>query len=267
MSADDKKQGEEKSGGNYPYCPLNQCLEIAEAVKALGGGKSPVSKAILASHLKEEESSQVLSFKLAATKSFGLISGRAHYSLTELSRRYFFPTGLSDRKNALLDALEYAPAFKMLVERFDGNKLPQLDILSNILHRDGSVPESWKDRAAGIFTKSASIAGALDKEGCLRVKALRDLQAARQVTLTEMISTLKDAGENQAVKQPSPPREGDEIEKSAKDESMHTYILPLPNKRRVIVVAPLDINKTEILRLQKWIEFTLVLDWKDETGT
>jgi hypothetical protein len=51
------------------------------------------------------------------------------------------------------------------------------------------------------------------------------------------------------------------------DDSVHTYVLPLLKKRKVTVEAPLDITKEEIQRLQKWIEFTLLLDWKDDAGT
>ena len=265
MNADDKVKGNEKSGGNYPYCPLNLCLTIAEAVKALGGVRAPVSKALLASHLKEDESSQVLAFKLAASKSFGLIHGRMNYALTGITQHYFYPTSTSDRKNALLDALVHSPAFKMLVERFDGNKLPSPDILSNILHRDGGVPESWKDRVAGIFAKSALVAGALDKEGFLRVKVFRESNAARKDDLVEKpnVISVPDATTRQSVEQSSP----DDLNVAMpKDETVHHYVLPLPNKRKVVLVAPLDINKAEIFRLQKWIEFTLLLDWKDEAG-
>ena len=185
MKQNERENGDEKGGGNYPYCTLAVCLDVVEAIRSLGGGKSPVSKALLASHLKEEEASQVLSFKLASSKSFGLISGRSDYSLTEIAQHYFLPTGESDRKNTLLDALEYCPAFKMLAERFDGGKLPPQEMLGNILRREELAPESWKDRVAGIFIKSAAFAEALDKDGFLRIKALRDRATGQNVKIKE----------------------------------------------------------------------------------
>jgi hypothetical protein len=55
------------------------------------------------------------------------------------------------------------------------------------------------------------------------------------------------------------------VQKAAQqDQCVHSYVLPLPNRRKVVVEAPLDITKAEISRLQKWIEFTLLLDWKEE---
>jgi hypothetical protein len=44
----------------------------------------------------------------------------------------------------------------------------------------------------------------------------------------------------------------------------HDYVLPLPNGRKVLIQAPLDITAAEIKRLQRWIEFTLQVDWSGE---
>ncbi|MGO8836688.1 MAG: hypothetical protein ACLQAH_11975 [Limisphaerales bacterium] len=182
----------ERSGGLYPYSPLAACVPIADAVKAIGNGKSPVSKASLASSLKEDERSQTLNFKLASAKSFGLIEGRTDFSLTETAKRYYFPTDESDRQNAVLDFLESPVAFRILVERFDGSKLPTQEILSNILHREAGVPQSWKDRVAGIFIRSAQFASAMDEQGHLRVKASREGRVPSVVPTKELTSQLSE---------------------------------------------------------------------------
>jgi hypothetical protein len=205
MKSNEKEKSDDKSGGAYPYCTLGACLEIVEAIRSLGGGKTSVSKALLASHLKEGEGSQVLNFKLASAKSFGLISGRSDYSLTEIAQRYFFPTGASDKKTALLDSLEYCPAFKMLVQRFDGDKLPPQDMLANVLHRESLAPESWKDRVAGIFIKSATLAEALDKNGYLRIKALRDRTVGQSDKIDKVEEKENIASASQSIKPQSVP--------------------------------------------------------------
>jgi hypothetical protein len=181
----DERKDEVKSGGNYPYYPLAVCLPIAEAVKSLGGGKTQVSKTLLASSLKEDERSQTLTFKIASAKSFGLIEGRSSFYLTEAAKRYYFPTDESDKQNALLDFLECPPAFKKLIERFDGSKLQPNEILANILHREAGVPQSWKDRAAVFFIKSAHFASAIDEHGHLRVKASREGRIVLSLPTTE----------------------------------------------------------------------------------
>jgi len=174
---------EEKSGGNYPYYPLAACLPIADAVKSLG--KQEVSKSLLASSLKEDQRSQTLQFKLASAKTFGMIEGRRQYSLTEIAKRYFFPTVTNDRQNALLEFLAHPRAFGSLIERFDGSKLPPVEILGNILHKESGVPESWKDRVAGMFLRSAQFISAVDEEGHLRVKALRERGDTKSVGTEE----------------------------------------------------------------------------------
>jgi hypothetical protein len=164
---------DDRSVGNYPYNPLPGCLVIADVIKSLGGNKAPVSRALLASSLKEDERSQTLTFKLASAKTFGLIQGRSEFSLTDKAIQYFYPTSESDKQNALLDFLESPPAFEKIILRFDGSPLPPIDILANILHRDCAVPDSWKERVAACFIKSAETIGAIDDRSCLRIKASR----------------------------------------------------------------------------------------------
>jgi len=179
-----ERKDDERSGGNYPYYPLSTCLPVADAVKSLGGGKTPVSKALLASSIKEDERGQTINFKLASAKSFGLIEGRTEFSLTETAKRYYFPTNESDRQNSLLDFLAYPPAFQKLIERFDGSKLPPADILGNILHRELGVPQSWKDRVAGFFIRSAQGVAAIDEQGHLRIKASKDGRVSGNIPAT-----------------------------------------------------------------------------------
>jgi hypothetical protein len=180
-----ENSNDEREGGNYPYYPLANCLLIADVVKSLGGDRANISKTLVASTLKEDVRSQTLTFKLASAKSFGMIEGRTNFSLTEPAKRYYFPTDEAGKQNALLDFLEYPPAFKKLIERFDGSKLPTTEIIGNILHRECGVPQSWKDRVAGFFIKSAQYAAAIDEQGYLRVKASREGRGTDNVLVAE----------------------------------------------------------------------------------
>lgn len=236
----------EKGGGNYPYSPLAACVAIADAVKAIGNGKSPVSKASLAANLKEDEKSGALNFKLASAKSFGLIDGRTEFSLTENAKRYYFPTDESDKQNALLDFLESPAAFKTLVERFDGSKLPSQEIISNILHREAGVPPSWKDRVAGIFIRSVQYAAAIDDQGHLRVKASRQAQPAGNVS---SIENKKNAGTEAAIPPPAVrhPRVAGHLNVDPKTWSQ------TEDNRTVFVEHPRDINAQEWEGLNQYV--------------
>lgn len=163
----------ESSAARYPYYPLANALKIAEAVKDLGGARASVKKSLLAKQLGSSENSAVFAQQLASARAFGVIEGRGDSSLTELSKRYFFPTSESDKSIALLEMFATPTTFSELLMRFDGDKLPQKDILGNILHRDLAVPESWKDRAASLFSNSAQTVGVIDAQGFIRFDAAK----------------------------------------------------------------------------------------------
>lgn len=50
------------------------------------------------------------------------------------------------------------------------------------------MPESWKDRTAASFIRSAQFAGALDDTGFLRVRALREAQLSKALSETTVAS-------------------------------------------------------------------------------
>jgi len=162
---------EKSDSASYPYMALPSSLELAEAVKDLGGARTNVQRSILAHHLKIEEKSQTLTFKIASARCYGLIEGRSSFLLTEKAKHYFFPTNEKEKTQALLDFFCSPVAFSGLAKRFDGNKLPTSQMIGNILHRDLHVPDSWKDRVATYFVRSAQHIGILDDQGYLRCAA------------------------------------------------------------------------------------------------
>jgi hypothetical protein len=64
-----KDSGDEKKRPGYPYATLSKSIEIAEAIKDLGG----VSKGTLAHKLGCAESSPSLIQNIASAKAFGLL--------------------------------------------------------------------------------------------------------------------------------------------------------------------------------------------------
>lgn len=250
-----------QQGATYPYVPLSAALILAEAVKQLGGNKSPIPKSQLADALKENEKGQGFTFKIASAKCYGLIEGRSSYTLTESARRYFFPTSSNEKIGASLDFLEAPPGFAEIIKRFDGQRLPEVKMLANIFHTQLRVPESWSLRAAQYFIRSAQLIGVIDERGFLRFDSARHT-AVKGIPIetasafaTQPPETINDAL-NENLWQLGAP------------EGYHTYTLPLVNGRKVTVLAPLDITPQEIKRLNKWQQFTLQVDWTgDEKET
>src|SRR5437899_1892783 len=89
----------------YPFYGLGRCLLVGKAVAEIGGGRAPVSKSVLASHLGLGEDSASLMQQVASAKYFGIIQGRSNYALTEDGMRYFFPTDGRDHQLAGLTFL------------------------------------------------------------------------------------------------------------------------------------------------------------------
>jgi len=157
----------------YPYYPLSSALKLAAAVKDLGGVRTAIKKSLLAKQLGTAENAAAFAQGLTSAKAFGVLDGHGDYSLTEISKRYFFPTTETDKSLALLDAFAAPAAFAELLKRFDGDKLPTRDILGNILHRELGVPDSWKERVASLFCTAAQDVGVIDEQGFLRYDAAR----------------------------------------------------------------------------------------------
>ena len=158
---------------SYPYHPLNLCFEMAKAVAEIGNGKQPVSKSLLASHMKADEQATDFLQKITSSKCYGLIGGRGDFTLTDISRALFFPTEDPERqkKVALLEAVKNPGAFSALLDRYDGSKLPALELIGNVISQHMGIAESWKMRVAAFFTRSLEYAGAVSAEGHLRYKA------------------------------------------------------------------------------------------------
>jgi hypothetical protein len=171
----------------YPYYSIQKSLELTEAVRDLGGVNSDVSKALIARHLKMDESSPSLIGVIGAAKMYGLLDGRGNYRLTEIAKRYFSPTNETDKQVALLEMVKGPPLFAALIDKFDGTRLPTQEILVNILERDHRIAESWRTRAASLFLSSIREANVIDGAGFVRYKA--SLHGANNATLGGMRDT------------------------------------------------------------------------------
>jgi hypothetical protein len=257
------ENSESKVEASYPIYDLAEAVKIAEAVRDLGGSNSPVARSLLAQHLSYAENGPSFFQRVTATKAFGLVDGRGSYSLTDLAKQYFYPTIENGKESAAVKALTTPKAFSILVQKFDGGKLPPIEMIGNIVRAEADIPVSKKNTIAGIFLRSVQFIGAIDSGGFLRCKAL---VAAGKKVLDGIDSGRipKEFNLDDAPDDLKPSDQNSKSEKDKEESGYHTYILPLSNGRKIIVKAPLDVTKLEIERLKKWEEFTLFLDWKGD---
>ncbi len=163
--------GEDRKEPAYPYYDLETAIKSGEIVRQLGGSKDGVKKSLVAKQVGVAESTPSFFQKLSAAKVFGLIQGWGSYGLTDNGRNYFYPQSQEAQKRALLSLLSTPQAFNFILKRFDGEQLPTTNILGNILHQEIGVTDSWKDRVAQTFVRSANFAGIIDNNGYVRYDA------------------------------------------------------------------------------------------------
>jgi len=255
MSDDNETQ----QSDSYPLYDFQEALKIAEKVRDLGGGNSGVARSLLAKELQYAETGPSFFQRVSACKAFGLIDGRGSYTLTDAARQYFYPTVENGQHAAAVRILSTPKAFSILVQKFDGGKLPSVDTIGNIIHTEAGIPVSKKNTLAACFIRSAQFIGAVDSGGFLRCKAL--IAAGKKVVdgidagRIPKEFNLDNAPESIAAPNTMPEAPG-----------THTYVLPLDkqNQRKITVNAPLDMTLQEVMRVTKWLRVSLLIDSIDE---
>ncbi len=235
-------ENSEKRESVYPLFALQECLRVAEAVRDLGGARDNVPKSVLAQHLRLAESSASFAQRVGATKTFKLIEGHGSYFLTETAKRYFYPTEENQKFSALLEILSAPHAFNVIIRKFDGDKLPKTEMLGNILHKEGGVPISWKDRIASFFVKSAENVGVIDSQGFLRIKASGHFFPA-----------ISAANQKEGASVVPPKREAVEVAVSSGDGLSDVWDFSYKGKS-VHLVTPAEIEKPLWEKLNAYIQ-------------
>ncbi|MGA3169402.1 MAG: hypothetical protein ABSE62_00155 [Chthoniobacteraceae bacterium] len=184
------ESGQTQKKEGYPAYDLEECVKFSQAVKDLGGSRSEVSKSTLAKHFKVAESTPSFFQKIGSAKIFGIIDGWGSYTLTDAGKRYFYPTSETDKIQAGLSFLSKPQSFGILLRRFDGEKLPSTAMLGNILHQEAGIVDSWKDRLASTFIRSARFLGIIDDSDILRHDA--SMQTQHQPASDEILGELQD---------------------------------------------------------------------------
>src|SRR5438034_11679858 len=73
--------------------------------------------------------------RIVAAKLFGVLDTTQGVNLTKLALDYFKPTDDESKAAALATGMKYVVAYQKM-ERFSGKRLPQIDILANLIERE-----------------------------------------------------------------------------------------------------------------------------------
>jgi hypothetical protein len=175
-----ENESAEHKDAKYPCNGYRAALKVASAVNNLGGNQAEVPKSLLAQALATADNA-TFSQLLGATKAFRLIQGRSEYTLTDLSDKIFHYTDHGERRQAELECFASPLAFRELIRRFDGKKLPSPEMMGNVLIREGNVPKSWALRVAHLFVNSAKDLELIDSGNVFRYEAELHFAASKRI--------------------------------------------------------------------------------------
>src|SRR5205823_427783 len=105
--------------------------------------------------------------RIVAAKLFGLLDTTQGVNLTKLALDYFKPTDDESKAAALATAMKNVVAYQKILERYSEKRLPQVDILANLIEREFALSSDAAKVCAGVFVNSAQRAGLVKDGGVL----------------------------------------------------------------------------------------------------
>lgn len=158
--ATSSRQKRERST-RYPGVGLAESLKLCESVDNLGldGLSAPaIASALGYKNIK----TNTFSARLSAARQFGLmILTDEGYALTPLARTILHPVDPAEMPRLYRQALLKPPLYAELAERLAGKRVPDAEILGNVLYHNHQIIATAKQQAAEAFLESARFAGAL----------------------------------------------------------------------------------------------------------
>jgi len=151
----DQQRG--RSTIEFPYLDLSNAIEVAHAVKAVGGTSADWPQ--IAVKLTMQADGGAFRLRILTARVFGIVeSDRGRVELTDLGIRIVDP---QYERAAKAEAFLRVPLFKALYDKLAGQTLPPPQALEHMAEQAGVAPKQ-KDRARQSFIRSAKQAGMFD---------------------------------------------------------------------------------------------------------
>lgn len=145
----------------YPGVSLAESLKLCESIDGLGLDgltASAIASALGYKNIK----TNTFSARLSAARQFGLLTLTGDgYGLTPLARTILHPVEPTEVPQLHRQALLKPPLYAELAERMAGKRVPDPEILGNVLYHNHQIIATAKKQAAEAFLESARFAGAL----------------------------------------------------------------------------------------------------------
>ena len=164
----------------YPGVPLAESVELCKFIESRGLDGLTASDIAMALGYKNIKTN-TFSARLSAARQFGLLVLKDEgYSLTTLARSILHPVDLLEIPRFYRQAFMEPPLYHDLAEQFAEKRVPEANILGNVLYHNYQIIASAKQAAAEAFLESARFAGALGDDQILRPSGI---MASTEITI------------------------------------------------------------------------------------
>ena len=138
----------------YPAIPLSEAVEFCRQIDELGIDGLTAPQIATAMGYKNVKTN-TFSGRLSSARQCGLIDlSEQNYSLTDLALRIIHPFDPEEVPQLMRQAFQLPPLFAELMTHYAGKRLPEPEILGNLLMHKHQITASAKMAAAESFYSS-----------------------------------------------------------------------------------------------------------------
>jgi hypothetical protein len=234
----DKKASKKASTNEIPMVDLGVVLEFVEKIET-DGLQTLTAQEVSKRTGYTSATSTPFYRRMVGAKLFGLLDTTQGVNLTRLALDYFKPTDDESKGLALLTAIKNVVGYQKILDRYSGKRLPQVDILANLVEREFQLAAEAAKICASVFVSSVQRAGLVQADNTL---VTTPTQHSRPAPTSE-VANVKVATQTS----PTIPIA------SSDDSESHYLTLDAKRGRRVVLQAPPVITVSELKRIQNWL--------------
>ncbi len=234
----DKKASKKASTNEIPMVDLGVVLEFVEKIET-DGLQTLTAQEVSKRTGYTSATSTPFYRRMVGAKLFGLLDTTQGVNLTRLALDYFKPTDDESKGLALLTAIKNVVGYQKILDRYSGKRLPQVDILANLVEREFQLAAEAAKICASVFVSSVQRAGLVQADNTL---VTTPTQHSRPASTSE-VANVKVATQTS----PTIPIA------SSDDSESHYLTLDAKRGRRVVLQAPPVITVSELKRIQNWL--------------
>src|SRR6266436_8670572 len=162
----ERRVGKKASTNELPMVDLDNVLGFVDKIE--NEGLQTLSQQEVARRLRYASATSTPFYRrIVAAKLFGLLDTTQGVNLTKLALDHFKPTDDESKAAALATGMKNVVAYQKILERYSGKRLPQVDILANLIEREFNLAPDAAKVCGTVFVNSAQRAGLVRGDGTL----------------------------------------------------------------------------------------------------